>query len=235
MNSFNTLHMKKVIFTVSILFLAFLSMGQTKYGFASKGYDNFNVNDDSASVEVVFFTPNDDTLLVATGSTISPIDGSARNGFEYNFAAQAWTFPIGSTLYNGTNRKRINFNFVKNSTIWGTRYFYMRLTSLIGITASDLLYGQDQLLIIIDYDGTKVGINKLSVHDYRLFPIPATRQLFIEGVNTNQFKIYDLTGRLVKEGDVLQNTIDVSDLSNGLYVLNGLSDKGMIVQKFLKQ
>ncbi len=231
----NALHMKKVFFTISVLFLAVVSQGQTRFGFSAATYDNFNVHDDSAYVELVFFTPNNDTLRVATGATVSPIDGSARNGIEFNFNSQSWIFPIGSTVYNGTNRKKLKLNLVPNSTFWGKKVFYIKLTNLVGITSTDLMFGQDLMEIIIDYDGSNVGIGKVSVHDYRLFPIPATDKLFIDGVNTCAYKIYDLTGRLVKDGEVLQNSIDVSDLSNGMYVLNGLSDKGMIVQKFMKQ
>jgi hypothetical protein len=58
--------------------------------------------------------------------------------------------------------------------------------------------------------------------------------LNIEGVNPTQYKIYDLSGRLAQEGGLLQSSIDVSNLGNGLYILYAQTDRGMIVQKFLK-
>jgi hypothetical protein len=36
------------------------------------------------------------------------------------------------------------------------------------------------------------------------------------------------------EGGLMQNSIDVSNLGYGLYVLYAQTEKGMIVQKFLK-
>lgn len=229
--------MKKFLLTASLGLLVFLSQAQTRFGFAAakQGYDNFNVNDPSAAIELVVFTENNDTLMVATGANISPIDGTARNGVDFNFTAQLWRFPIGTTIYNGSNRKKLALNLVPNTTFYGQRQFYLKLTGLQGVTVSDLLYQLDLLTVHIDYDGTNVGIAKVSVHDYKLYPIPATIQLFIEGVNSTDFKVYDLTGRLVKSGEVMQNSIDVSDLSNGLYVLHALSDKGLIVQKFIKE
>jgi hypothetical protein len=46
--------------------------------------------------------------------------------------------------------------------------------------------------------------------------------------------VYDLSGRLAAEGKVLENRIDVSEIANGLYVLYAQTEKGLIVQKFLK-
>jgi hypothetical protein len=64
--------------------------------------------------------------------------------------------------------------------------------------------------------------------------VPAQSTLWIEGANPDQFKIYDLSGRLAMEGGLMQNSIDVSNLGYGLYVLYAQTEKGMIVQKFLK-
>ncbi|MDP1727331.1 MAG: T9SS type A sorting domain-containing protein [Bacteroidota bacterium] len=228
--------MKKVFLTMGICLLGLVSQAQLRYGFAVP-YDNFNVNDTSAALELVLFTVDNDTLRdsVGVGSDVTAIDGTARHGFEFNFPPVKFIFPIGTTIYNGSNRHKIKYNLTPNPTLWGTRYFYIKLTSLIGVTASGLMYGQEQIVVYIDYDGTNVGIPKLSVHDYRLYPVPATNQLFIEGVNSRNFKIYDLAGRFIKGGETLQNSIDISELSNGLYVLHAISDKGLIVQKFIKE
>ncbi|MBC7381569.1 MAG: T9SS type A sorting domain-containing protein [Bacteroidia bacterium] len=229
--------MKKTLLILSISVIALVSQAQTRYGFSAgkQGYDNYNVNDTTSGVELVVFTENNDTLKVSTGSNVSSIDGTARNGFEYNFSPLLYLFPIGTTLYNGSNRKKIPIAFMPNSTLWGKRYFYIKLTNFQGITVPDVYYNLDQLTVYIDYDGTNVGMPKVSVHDYKLFPIPATTELLIEGVNCTSYKVYDLTGRFIKGGETIENTIQVSELSNGLYVLHGISDKGLIVQKFLKE
>ncbi len=229
--------MKKIFFTACICFMAIASQAQIRYGFAAKDYDNWNVNDPEAKLELVLFTPNNDTLWdsAGVGSEIAAFDGTARNTFEFNFPSVKYIFPIGTTIYNGTNRHKIPYNFTPNFTLWGKRYFYIKLYNLVGVTAAGLMNGQDQITVWIDYDGSNVGMPKLSLHDYRLFPIPATSQLMIEGVNTTHYKVYDLTGRYIKGGETLENSIDISDLSNGLYVLHALSDKGLIVQKFIKE
>jgi len=207
----------------------------TKGKFDTSLYLNFSNTQDTAFIEVVIFTPNNDTLMDETGSSISSIDGSAINGTHFNFLQQNLRFAPGTTIYNGSNRKKFQLNLVKDSIFWGTRYFYVVLTNFVNITAANLWNNQDRLMVIIDYDGSSIGMPKLSFHDYRLYPVPTYDKLYIEGVDSKAFKVYDLMGKMVKEGETMQNSIDVSELTNGIYILKSVTDKGLIVQKFIKQ
>jgi hypothetical protein len=65
--------------------------------------------------------------------------------------------------------------------------------------------------------------------------MPTSSKLFVEGANPSSYEVYDLAGRLASSGAVMQNSIDVSELNNGLYVLHAQTENGLIVQKFLKQ
>jgi hypothetical protein len=227
--------MKKILI-LSVLFLSGLfASAQIQFGFAVQGYDNFSNTDTAAAFELVVFTPNNDTLDTQVGATLSSIDGSASNGVHYNFAPQAYKFPIGTTIYNGSNRKKFKINPVADSKFWGKKDFIITLTNLIGVDTTALMYKQNTLRIIIDYDGTGIGLPKLSVHDYKLYPVPASTHLTVDGVRCNTYKIADLSGRIVAEGIALNNSIDVSGLSNGIYVLTAISDKGMILEKFIKE
>jgi hypothetical protein len=228
--------MKKIVLLCVLFFITIIAQAQIKYGFVNPiDYDNWNNSDTSAGVELVVWTPNNDTLKIIVGSDVTAIDGSARNGVDFNFSPQKCLFPVGTNLYDSSNRKKIKYNFALNTTFFGERDFYIKLTNVQGITAADFLHNRDLMRVVIDYNGTGVGIKKLSVHSYRLFPIPTSNQLFIEGVNPSSYKVFDLSGRLVVEGEVMQNTINVSELNNGLYVLHAQTTEGLIVQKFLKQ
>ncbi|MCF8426362.1 MAG: T9SS type A sorting domain-containing protein [Bacteroidia bacterium] len=228
--------MKKALLIIAVVFAGMAAQAQIKYGFNNPlSYDNWNNNDPDAGVEIVVWTPNNDTLRMDVGSDVTAIDGSARNGIEYNFTPKKCIFGDGTNIYDESNRRVFSYNLPPNTTFFGTHDFYIKLTNPVGILASDFLNERDLMHVIIDYDGTNVGIGKLDVHSYRLYPIPTSSRLFIEGANPTVFKVYDLSGRLVKEGDVMQNSIDVSDLNNGLYVLYAMAENGLIVQKFLKQ
>lgn len=229
--------MKKTLL-IGILFCTVLAtQAQIKFGFNNNlDYDNWNNGDTSAGVELVVWVPNNDTLRVleGIGADVTAIDGSARNGFEFNFPPIKSIFQAGVNIYDSTNRKVIKYNFPTNSTFFGERDFYIKLTGFVG-TGLELYNSRDLMRVIIDYDGTNVGIKKLSSHSYRLYPMPTSSKLFVEGANPTSFKVYDLAGRLASSGDVLQNSIDVTDLNNGLYVLYAQTEQGLIVQKFLKQ
>lgn len=227
--------MKKTLL-IAILFCSGLfAQAQIKFGFNNPlSYDNWNNNDTSAGVELVVWTPNNDTLLFEVGADVNAIDGSARNNFEFNFTGLKWLFKPGTNIYDSSNRKVLKYNFTPNTTFFGERDFYIKLNNIQGITVADLLYERDIMRVIIDYDGTNVGVKKLSVHSYRLYPMPTSGSLFVEGANPTDYKVYDLSGRLVTEGKVMENRIDVTEVSNGLYVLYAQTEKGLIVQKFLK-
>lgn len=71
-----------------------------------------------------------------------------------------------------------------------------------------------------------------------IYPNPAKDLLNIKAVNfqIKVIKIYDLKGQLVNMiEDLNTNTIDVSTLSQGLYVIHLLSDSGIVKKKFLKE
>jgi hypothetical protein len=227
--------MKKILTISFFLFTSLLVNAQIKFGFAVQGYDNFSNTDSTSAFELVVFTPDNDTLESQVGATVSSINGSAINGTHFNFSPQLYKFPIGTTIYNGSNRKKFKINPVADARFWGKKDFIITLTNLIGVDTSALMYGQNTLRIIIDYDGTGIGLPKLSVHDYKLYPIPATSSLHVDGVNCSDYKISDLSGRVVAQGTATENSIDVADLANGIYVLTALSNKGMILEKFIKE
>ncbi len=226
--------MKKFILIASVVILAFSADAQTRFGFGQADYDNWNVNDPKAHLLLLVWPENNDTLEFGVGADIFVIDGSARAGIDFNMSTSKWIFPVGTNIFDSSNRKKISYNFTLNSTFWGKKEFVVKLGNLQGVTSANLINGQDLLRVIIDYDGLGIGLPKLSVHDYRLYPIPTSSVLYIGGVNPTEYKIYDLSGRLAQEGGILQSSIDVSNLGNGLYVLYAQTDKGMIVQKFLK-
>jgi len=70
----------------------------------------------------------------------------------------------------------------------------------------------------------------------RVYPNPASDQLFVSGLQTSkEFEIIDLTGRVISSAvlkEQVKNAIDISNLSQGLYLL---SQKGSgFSHKFIK-
>lgn len=79
---------------------------------------------------------------------------------------------------------------------------------------------------------------ELSKTDIELYPNPANKTLTIQTeVALDQIEIYSITGTLVAyektTGNI--NTIDIDNLSNGIYLLKATSNGASIIQKFVKE
>jgi C1A family cysteine protease/chitodextrinase len=84
--------------------------------------------------------------------------------------------------------------------------------------------------------GKKLGENEVA--DIKVYPNPAQDKLFVEIPFDNaKVKIISSTGAIVKEFVLNreENTINISDLVNGLYILSVQDEKGPITEVFVKQ
>lgn len=73
--------------------------------------------------------------------------------------------------------------------------------------------------------------------DITIFPNPVAETLFItsEGIRIENIKIYSIRGNQVIEASANENSLDVSNLSEGLYFIEISSSEGKSVQKFVKK
>jgi hypothetical protein len=82
-----------------------------------------------------------------------------------------------------------------------------------------------------------IGINELSA-SFNLYPNPATSTVTIASSQTiDQIVITDLSGKvisIIKEKG-LNQTIDVSDLSRGMYLVKVSSQGNLITKQFVKE
>lgn len=70
----------------------------------------------------------------------------------------------------------------------------------------------------------------------RIYPVPATMNIFIEGISGQyNFSIYDLTGRLVNHGKKSESIIGIADLQKGYYLLNITNGNNTYTSGFIKE
>lgn len=70
-----------------------------------------------------------------------------------------------------------------------------------------------------------------------LFPNPANDRLFVEanGIEITQINIYNFSGSLVGQTKQLQNkSVDISELSSGIYIAEIISKEASTRKKFIK-
>lgn len=69
-----------------------------------------------------------------------------------------------------------------------------------------------------------------------VYPNPAEFQIYINSdVIIKSVNIIDLFGKIIQSNITSTNTIDVSKLSNGVYLLQIETDKGLVGKKFIKE
>lgn len=73
--------------------------------------------------------------------------------------------------------------------------------------------------------------------EFGIYPNPASDHITVQIKNSTQaqYQIYDLYGRQLLNGSLENNTIDVSELVRGTYMLKIVDDNSINVQRFIKQ
>ncbi|MDP2685858.1 MAG: T9SS type A sorting domain-containing protein [Aequorivita sp.] len=102
--------------------------------------------------------------------------------------------------------------------------------------------GEDEALNGMVPDGTvyRFGPQQLSVEDFaavdfKIFPNPASDYLNIQTkASEYNFSIYNSLGQVMNANSV-ENRIDISNLSNGIYFIKIETESGSATKKFIKQ
>ncbi|MEN4760843.1 fibronectin type III domain-containing protein [Chryseobacterium sp. C39-AII1] len=78
--------------------------------------------------------------------------------------------------------------------------------------------------------------NNVNQDDIHIYPNPVSTTLHITNISAKaNYKIYGASGRLISNGVILNNSIDVSNLIKGVYIIDIEDVKGSIQKKFIKQ
>jgi uncharacterized surface protein with fasciclin (FAS1) repeats len=70
---------------------------------------------------------------------------------------------------------------------------------------------------------------------FEIYPNPSTDMLNVASADAKEFQIINVLGAVVKSGEVLNNSISISDLENGQYFIQITTNSTVQSAKFLKQ
>jgi len=92
---------------------------------------------------------------------------------------------------------------------------------------------------IEDFGGNSIENGPELVNSLKLFPSPATDKLSLSAANgIENVSVMNINGQIVLEADfkgVRSTTLDISELARGSYFIKVQTDKGKIVEKFMKE
>lgn len=231
-------------------------------GAAQEGLElNLTNNATLGTFPLSFGDSNADTV---SGTFAGSVDGTNVSGtFSGSFDAEVDAYgtlnlnDFGLGAYNG-NVTRIKtvldislvvagiFNI---GTVVQTGYYYYddadgslvfrSSTNEFDIDAFGTVF-MDTVALYEAQDRSTLNIDNynLTSDNAKIFPNPVNDILNVKLSNTNQLQsiqVVDLNGRIILNIDRPSNTIDMSSLQSGLYILNIDTSNGNITKRFIKQ
>lgn len=140
-----------------------------------------------------------------------------------------------------------NFNFTNNAQFRiqcdasnNNDQVYVDAVTITGTTGSTIVATNTLTeLSGMGFASTLTGNleSEMDDEDLKLFPNPSEANLFIQSqYQIKQISIYNVTGQMVWRRDNITSRIDISELSNGMYMLKMLNEEGESFQrKFVKR
>lgn len=122
-----------------------------------------------------------------------------------------------------------------NFVIHGTPAITGEFTILVSVEDQEGYTLSDEFLLTIDDPS---GIEEIGSVLLNIYPNPAKNSVFInhEIISTSTgYTLYNTQGKIVKKGYLKSNSIDVSELANGLYFISIISGEKLFTAKFFKE
>lgn len=197
-----------------------------------EGIDSYNFN----------ITPLQNNIMVQN----NPIDsGNVFSNLWLNFGLISQTsincdwsnmYPPGSG-YKYQGFRRIN---APSDTTFG----WVKLNFVGDYNCADTVFilelGYSTIPNVHLYAGqtTSTSINEIDIpNTIFVFPNPTTDLIYFDNISPlriSTYKIYEEIGKLVKEGNIENNSVEVKDLTNGLYFIQVISENKTSFGKFVK-
>ncbi|MBC8753393.1 T9SS type A sorting domain-containing protein [Kordia sp. YSTF-M3] len=197
-------------------------------------YDNTAPSDPTAG------TYADNSGVAAIGWT-APSGGVDNGGYvvvKYTTAPNADNDPnqngiyeYGNTITNGTGGLSGTVIYIGTDTSFTDTYVS---GNYYKIYAVDKAFNYSNEIVISD---ATLSLDDTIVSDFKLYPNPSKGILNIQTntIDSVSVSIYDILGKEVLTADRINNTIDISNLKNGMYIVKMTMNDISITKKIIKE
>jgi hypothetical protein len=161
-----------------------------------------------------------DTSIGDFATVLVSVNPLLMTGYSYYPPAMAKYNGVVSGL-SGPTMCKVAFRYwVTNGGNWGTNGTYI---------------GLDDVQIFRGSSTNSISENKEI--NLTFYPNPAKNIITIESNQNLEIEIFSIEGQKIKSFKLMNNKtdIDVLDLASGVYILNALTDKGIVTHKFIKE
>ena len=170
------------------------------------------------------------TFLVHTFS--APVQ-TAINQYEYFLDTDPGTGASGNVVDVDPSTFDLNegISIPSGSLAEGTHYLYIRTRDEAGVWS---------LYEVIEFEVTEpLGVDDNILLLTRIYPVPASNEITIDAKSSDieSITLFDLLGKKVNSFKINspKNTIDVSNLAKGTYILQVKTDFGLLNKKIIIQ
>jgi len=188
--------------------LSVSSPGTNKFGFICSAHDNIGQNHGTFAI-----TESNKTKIVGTTTKyVTHTSGGVNGSNNMQTWSFEWTAPQGITEVT----------------------FYAAFTA--GSANNDSTFYTQHTVYASNTDVNEISTN----NTYTIYPNPLKDILYITSNSTNlltptHYLVYTLDGKLVADNKTSEESIDLSFLSNGAYLIKLKSDRFSTTHKFYKQ
>jgi hypothetical protein len=215
----------------------FYQLWQDSWGWASKEMDTLYYDINNKLAFIIKWGHVTDTIMWFL---------KYKNIYTYDLAGNLlsdYSFIYQDSVWNYQNR--FIYTYDENNTSATGQYETWQNTNWIPGNTTLNFYSNNNIILPIPYIYRYVttwnGItNQISLNirnnDWHIYPNPVNDVLTIYAPSEFNIKIFDIYGKLFKSYYSFENimTIDISELTNGTYILKGYSENNLFLKKIIK-
>ena len=181
---------------------------------------------------------NGTDIFMTTGSSIQD-SYSSSNGEPQPDASQDWT--LVSNTVSGSNRTivatRANNTGDSDDHIFNASAGSLSVIYAKGSSTNYAYHGGNRGFTTLS---VTLGISENKLLSFEMYPNPVSDVLNIQlptGTDKAEVGVYDYTGRLVSTKTISSNdsTLDVQNISKGIYIIRVTTNSKIGVQRFIKK
>lgn len=138
-------------------------------------------------------------------------------------------------INSGGSGKLVSVSLTSNNfSTNGIGQFSISNLKVVTKEGCELLVGSNVLDIPFNL---ATGISQSSIDEsIKIYPNPATSQIAIQGFDMIKYEVIDILGRSVLSSNVTEkNTVDISSINKGTYILKLYNADNVITKKFIKE
>ncbi|MDR4892076.1 MULTISPECIES: zinc-dependent metalloprotease [unclassified Chryseobacterium] len=192
---------------------------------------------------------NSDDTKITVNSAAGPFAITSQNtAVSYvKGSSQTVTWDVAGTTANGVNTANVDILWsTDNGITWTTLLTATPNDGSEAITIPDTLTNSGRIMIkgnnhiFFDINNANISVKtsddkstdaNSSSTEIKMYPNPVKDILTLTNTSNEEYKIYDMSGRLVSAGNLESGTVNVNKLTNGTYVIQ----VGGFAKQFIKK